>query len=198
MSSPAPQTHTQGLAWQHIEQGLRPYVRRHVRNVADHDDIVQDVLLRVHEGLPKVRNQERLGAYVYQVVRNVIVDYARLRKRDGVSAETTPDEAPCAQEALQGDEPELNQLLAGVLGHFIEGLPPIYREALQLTELGGLTQAEAADRASVSLSTMKSRVQRARRELRSALMVCCAIEVDRRGGVLACTPRTRAPCSGCA
>jgi RNA polymerase sigma-70 factor, ECF subfamily len=62
-----------------------------------------------------------------------------------------------------------------------------------LTELDGVTQAEAAARLGLSTSGMKSRVQRARAQLKDLLADCCEIELDRRGGVTAYRPRRR-PC----
>ena len=56
------------------------------------------------------------------------------------------------------------------------------QEALRLIEFEGLTHVEAARQFGLSLSGMKSRVQRARVRLRSALDDCCRIALDRRGG----------------
>ena len=63
-------------------------------------------------------------------------------------------------------------------------LPAIYRDALQLTDLDGLTQAEAATRVGLSTSGMKARVQRARSQLKALFVLCCEIELDRRGGII--------------
>ena len=49
-------------------------------------------------------------------------------------------------------------------------------------ELEGLTQQTAAKRMGLSLSGMKSRVQRGRARLKQMLDDCCLIELDRRGG----------------
>ena len=59
----------------------------------------------------------------------------------------------------------------------IERLSEKYRQAVVLVDLEGLTQQE------VSLSGMKSRVQRGRRQLKGMLEACCTIELDRRRGV---------------
>ena len=53
-----------------------------------------------------------------------------------------------------------------------------------LTDIEGLTRAEAADRLGLSVSGMKSRVQRGRAKLKQALLRCCAVETDRWGTVL--------------
>ena len=67
--------------------------------------------------------------------------------------------------------------------------PSPYREAITLTELEGRTQREAAEMLGISLSGMKSRVQRGRAKLRAMLEACCEIAVDARGKVIACEPR---------
>ena len=71
----------------------------------------------------------------------------------------------------------------------IRTLPARYAEALLLTDIDGLTQAAAAERLGLSLSGMKSRVQRGRRLLKQTLLRCCAVELDRRGGVVDSYPR---------
>jgi len=63
------------------------------------------------------------------------------------------------------------------------GLPEHYREALLLSEFEGLTQAEMARRAEISLSGAKSRVQRGRRMLGDRLITCCRVESDAAGRV---------------
>ena len=65
----------------------------------------------------------------------------------------------------------------------VERLDPIYREALTLTDLGDLSQAEAARRAGITSSAMKARVQRARAQLRDAVSACCAVHTDAAGRV---------------
>ena len=79
----------------------------------------------------------------------------------------------------------------------IEGLPDAYREAIVLTEFEGLTQKELADRLGISLSGAKSRVQRARGQLKQMLLGCCQFEFDRRGGIIDCKPRVNNGCRGC-
>ncbi len=59
-----------------------------------------------------------------------------------------------------------------------------YRQALELTELGGTTQKDAAEQLGLSVSGMKTRVQRGRDKLKDALLDCCSVEFDRRGGVV--------------
>ena len=78
--------------------------------------------------------------------------------------------------------------LAGCLAPLVAGLPGGYREAMVLTEFDGLTQVAAAQRLGLSVSGMKSRVQRGRAMLRQQLTDCCQIEQDRRGAIIGFRP----------
>jgi RNA polymerase sigma-70 factor (ECF subfamily) len=68
-------------------------------------------------------------------------------------------------------------------------LPSPYRQAVTLTELQGLTQKDAAELLGVTLSAMKSRVQRGRERIRQMFEECCELTLDCRGRVTECTPR---------
>ena len=65
----------------------------------------------------------------------------------------------------------------------VAALADHYRDALLLTNLQGMTQQEAAVQIGLSLSGMKSRVQRAHQQVKKMLLECCRVELDRRGGI---------------
>lgn len=72
----------------------------------------------------------------------------------------------------------------------IERMSLDYRDAITLVEIEGLTKQAAAKQMGISLSGMKSRVQRGRKQLKQMLDDCCLIELDRRGGVTNYQPRS--------
>jgi RNA polymerase sigma-70 factor (ECF subfamily) len=184
-------------AWRELEAKLRPFVARRVRSDVDVDDIVQDVFLRMQRGLAGLRDEERFGSWVYQVARSAIVDHQRVAmKHRVVDAEGREEERLDVDEGDRAVEEEL----AGYLAPFVAMLPSPYREALTLVELEGLTQKQAAEMLGISLSGMKSRVQRGRVQLRKALEDCCHIALDIRGRVVSCEPRVdgRLPDGCCA
>jgi RNA polymerase sigma-70 factor (ECF subfamily) len=173
-------------AWRELEAKLRPFVARRVRSDVDVDDIVQDVFLRMQRGLAGLRDEERFGPWVYQVARSAIVDHQRVAiKHRVVDADGREEERLDVDEGDRAVEEEL----AGYLAPFVAMLPSPYREALTLVELKGLTQKQAAEMLGISLSGMKSRVQRGRVQLRKALEDCCHIALDIRGRVVSCEPR---------
>lgn len=178
---------TERAAWKDLASKLRPFVARRVRSPADVDDVVQDVFLRMQRGIAGLRDDERFGPWVYQVARSAIVDHQRVAARHVVVDGDPPEEAAPALD--EEDEDAVARDLATYVAPFVAMLPSPYREALTLTELEGLTQREAAEMLGVSLSGMKSRVQRGRKHLREALDACCHIALDARGRVVACEPR---------
>jgi RNA polymerase sigma-70 factor (ECF subfamily) len=173
-------------AWRDLEAKLRPFIARRVRADVDVDDVLQDVFVRLQRGLAALRDDERFGPWVYQVARSAIVDHQRVAARhrvvDGDSAENAAPE-------IDEDDGAVERELASYVAPFVAMLPSPYREALTLTELQGLTQKHAAEMLGISLSGMKSRVQRGRQHLRKALEDCCHIALDARGRVVACEPR---------
>jgi len=174
-------------AWHDLRDHLHRFIASRVAP-SDVDDVVQDSLVRVHRGIGGVRDTERLSAWIYQVARNAIVDH---RRRARPTAELQDD---LAAEAAEDDEAFAR--LARCIAPFVALLPAVYRQAITLVELEGLSQVEAAARLGVPVSTMKARVQRARARMRELVEMCCAIELDARGHVLALTPRGR-PCPAC-
>ena len=84
--------------------------------------------------------------------------------------------------------------LAGCLSIFVARLASPYREAITLVELQGRPMREAAEASHISISGMKSRVQRGRAQLRALLESCCEIALDARGRVTEVTPRPQAGC----
>jgi len=174
--------------WTELHSNIRGFVARRVRQAADVDDIVQQVFLRVHQALPTLRDADRLHAWIYQTTRRTIVDHYRApAQRREVPAGTAVDVLPEEQQddfAPDDGEDSALQELSGCLKPLIGKLADADQEALRLIEFDGLTQVEAARRLGLSVSGMKSRVQRARLHLRSALDDCCRIALDRRGGVL--------------
>ena len=172
-----------------LQADLRRFVARRVDDPHAVDDILQDTYLRLHTHLASVRQPERLTSWVYQVARNAIHDHYRRGSRRPEPAEL-PEDLALPNES----DDEAQRQLAQSLSRMVDCLPGKYREALVLTDLHGLSQQALADRLGLSLSGAKSRVQRAREQLKAALLDCCHVELDRLGQPIAFEPR----CEACA
>lgn len=158
---------------------LRAFLGRRVANQADAEDLAQEILLRVHQGARHLSDETRINAWIWQIARNALIDYYRARNIQSRQAEISDDLA-----GEDGGE-SLDAVVESWLEPTIRALPEPYREALLLSEIQGLPQAEVAERLSISLSGAKSRVQRGRLKLQDALLTCCRFEFDRHGRIVA-------------
>jgi RNA polymerase sigma-70 factor (ECF subfamily) len=169
-------------SWQQLSDRLVAYIRRRLP-AEEAEDVRQDVLLRIFKGAPQLNDDTRFGPWVYSIARNAVID--RMRSRRPAPADIDGIAEPASPTAADA------QPLLDCVAPFVARLPSPYREAITLTELRGLTQQEAAEIAGVSLSGMKSRVQRGRRLLRAMFEECCHLTIDRRGRVIDATPNSR-------
>jgi RNA polymerase sigma-70 factor (ECF subfamily) len=172
--------------WAELHDRLHAFVARRVPDRAAVDDLAQEILLRLYQHIGRLREQDRLDAWAYQVARNVIADYWR---QQAAVRELPFDPALSERIAsLPGLEhfdvaDQLRGEIASCLAPMVERLADPYREAIRLTDLGNHTQAEAAGELGLSIPGMKARVQRGRAQLRELLGACCRIELDRRGQI---------------
>ncbi len=183
-------------SWQSLIAKLRGFVARRVERSAA-DDVLQDVLLRIQRGLPRLRDSQRFGPWVYRVAAHTVADH--LRGRAARRAMEAGASAASSEEASDGGAQEdggVRQELLTCLAGFVTRLPAPYRQAITLTELDGLRQQEAAAMLHLSTSGMKARVQRGRRQLRAMFLECCVLGQDARDRVVNCEPRADA--TGCA
>lgn len=167
--------------WDAFAPPLRAFLARRVPAGVEADDLLQDVFLRVVKHLGSLRSAERPEAWLFQIARNALRDSLRARQRQ--DGRTDPLEIDPPANVDTAAVPESEEELAPCLTPMIKRLPEPYRTAIELTSIHNLTQAEAARQAGISLSGMKSRVQRGREQLRQMLVRCCEIDVDVRGGV---------------
>jgi len=176
--------------WQEVTERVRPFVARRVP-AADVDDVVQDVFVRLQRGLGGLRDDQRFSAWLFQVTRSAIAEHGRARARHPLPHGEAPEPVAPPPEPADDDRDAAREL-SGCVAMFVARLPSPYREAVTLVELEGLTAREAAELAGISVSGMKSRVQRGRAQLRALFEECCEIALDVRGKVTEYAPR--APC----
>lgn len=197
--------------WHDVHDRLTAFVAQRIDDPADVADLVQTVFLRVHQHAASIDDDDRLLPWLFQVTRNAIADHyrspARRREVGRISAEGAVEVGGQSVESQASLDPAVGTDDATALAELsscvrpmVEQLPDPYREALTLVEFQGLAQVEVATRLGISVSGMKSRVQRGRALLRDVLLACCEVSRSATGGVLDFVPRAGAGCAepGCA
>jgi len=177
-SNPAVQAEHLEKLWNDYCCRLLAFIRGRISDETEADDILQEVFLRIHEGLCCMEAVTNLESWIYRVTRNLVIDHYRKRR----PSEELPDEMPADADSSAEDDPRTR--LAFSLRETIDQLPRQYRDALVATEYDGLSQQQLADREGITLSGAKSRVQRAREKLRQLLLECCHFELDRLGRIM--------------
>ncbi len=167
--------------WRRFGAEIRSFVRRRVSDPHRVDDLVADILLRVHRSLGRLDDHDRLAAWLFRIARNVIIDEYRRAADNREVLEAAPGDRLADDVGDLADADSVQHELANCLRPLLDDLSPAYRRALQLTDLDGVTQVVAAEQEGITVSGMKSRVQRARKQLAGLLTRCCALTLDVRG-----------------
>ena len=184
------------LRWSDFQSRLRGYVAGRV-DPAWTDDVTGDILLRLLKNRERLEQARNPLAWAYRVAANSITDHYRRRAVESralvqahAEAASSAPTASLAPTAAEKESKAERRRIEACLMPFILDLSPKQAEALLLTSFQGLSQTEAARRLGLSVSGMKSRVQRARAELKRRLLACCEFEMDRRGRVMGMLART--------
>jgi RNA polymerase sigma-70 factor (ECF subfamily) len=135
-------------------------------NDADAQDLVQDVLLRVHRGLATYRPGS-LEGWLSRITTNAFLDEVRRRRRR--PTDRLPDDAGPLLVAEDVATASAATGLPDDLQAALRSLPPDYRAAVVLCDVVGLDYAEIAEQLGIPIGTVRSRIHRGRAALRGVL-----------------------------
>lgn len=167
------------VMWDSIYQELLAFVYKKVRDKPAAEDIVQDVFIKVHTKSEQIKDADKISGWIYQVTKNAVADYFRRNAKSIAPVDVNWD----------SHNYEFNDCVASCLKVLMSTLPEKYRVPLELTELENLTQHELAGRLKISHSGARSRVQRARKMLKTKLDELYLIKTDTYGNVIVCEDR---------
>ena len=137
-------------------------------NADDAADLTQDVFVRVLRNLHTYR-PGTFDGWLYRITKNLFLD--RVRRRNRVRMEPLAEEEwrqPVSGEPGPADVVDRATLEAR-LASGLDQLPPTFRLAIVLCDVEGLTYEEIVEATGWPLGTVRSRIHRARRQLRDHL-----------------------------
>jgi RNA polymerase sigma-70 factor (ECF subfamily) len=168
-----------GCIWDEFSGPLKGYIKKRVANEEDAEDILQEVFIKINNNLKNLEDEKKIHAWIYTITRNTIIDYYRKNSK-------MPELAELDENVSDNNLVELNANLeiAACLKGMINNLPEKYKEAILLSEFEKLSQKEMSEKIGISISGVKSRVQRGRKMLKEMLLGCCQLKFDSLGNVI--------------
>lgn len=158
------------------ERKVYNYALRSTGNEQDAMDITQEVFLRVFRSLSGFKEESSFSTWLYRITFNICIDFSRKNAKrnenslslDGEAADgkelELPDERHAPETAY--DRKELREEIAGAILRLSEQ----HREVLVMREISGLSYAEIAEVLELEEGTVKSRIARARENLRKIIV----------------------------
>jgi len=159
------------------EPRLRSFIRRHVRDTGDVEDILQDVFYELVQAYRMMKPIEHVTGWLFRVARNRISDLFRGRRTGSLSDPVAVEEdgrALLLEDLLPSADagPEAayaRTVLLEALEEALDELPPEQREVFIAYEIAGTSFKEIAEQTGVSVNTLLSRKRYAVLHLRRRL-----------------------------
>ncbi len=163
--------------WKDFHDRLSAFVEKRIFDKEMKDDCVQEIFIKIYNGLSSLRDDRKLESWIFQIARNTVVDFNRQTTKHAAVPINNQD----PEFEIDGNK---NEEIAKSIVPFIKQLPLKYSNSLMQYEIEGLSQKEISEKENISLSGTKSRIQRGRLKLLDSLNECCSFEIDKRGNVL--------------
>ncbi len=162
--------------WLDLHQEMRKFILKKVNNIEDTEDILQEIFIKIQLNIHQLNDYTKLTSWSYQIARNIINDYFR-------NVRSTVDIEEVHLNEMESEE-SIYQSLSNCINQKIDKLPGKYKQAIVLTSFQQFAQKELAEKIGTSYSGAKSRVQRAKDQLRTSILSCRNLEADSNGNIL--------------
>lgn len=180
--------------WAEYQQTLKAFLHSKVSNTADVEDLLQEILIKTFQNLHKVQDASSVKSWLFQLANNTIIDFYRKHARQQRDSKIDADDLWFAD--LDHNE-EFKQKLSLCIEPFIQAFPEQSASLLLAVDIKGQSQKALAEEQNVSYSTIKSRVQKSRGDLKNLFEQCCNLSLDKQGNVIDCELKPESGCSNC-
>ncbi len=161
MTEPLPDPRLEHLA--HDLDRFRAFVRGRVRDELQADEVLQDAFARAARAIDSIRDDERLDAWFYRILRNRIADLATSpARREEILADHA---APAVDEAH----------VCHCFRALLDRLSPDNAEAMRRVDLSGGTSEAVASELGISANAVNVRRHRGRQQLKTLLTEACGM-----------------------
>jgi RNA polymerase sigma-70 factor (ECF subfamily) len=151
-----------------VRRYQRPVINfcfRMVNSWEDAEDMAQETFVRVYRYLNRLEPRAAFRTVLFGMARQITLNRLRDEKRRGAKAQVALDGVPEKAATAVQLPPDCVEL-ASLLEEGLSALAPLHREVLLLREKHGFEYAEIAEVLQIPVGTVRSRLARARDELR--------------------------------
>lgn len=151
------------LVWKN-EDRIYNLCRYMLRDISDAQDAAQDTFIKAYKGLKDFHPEASLSTWLYRIAVNTCLDHRKKYRRDPLNGEILSEDLQSPEPSPEGryhEKKSTEELRAA-----LRNLPEKLRSAIVLREVEGLSYEEIAVVLDISVGTVKSRIARARDELR--------------------------------
>lgn len=174
--------------WSEYRASLKSFLSSRIYDSDEVDDLLQEILIKTHDKLHTIRSESSIKSWLFQVANNAIMDFYRKKSR---LPEFSDEEPWYVEEEINSEHPLLR-----CIEPFIQALPEESAGLLTAIDLEGQSQKAYAEELGISYSTLKSRVQKSRSQLRSLFEKCCHLTLDSSGNIYDCDAKS-GHCDNC-
>lgn len=158
--------------WNNFNDELYFFILKKVKNQEATKDIFQNTFLKIHKNLSKLKKEEKVKAWIFQIARNEIVNY--FNKESIYVGVLEIDKENSIQEYQE----------ICCFDKFINDLPEIYKQVIELIYIEGQKQKDISKKLEISLESVKGRIKRAKDILKKNFNECCKYELDKNGKLI--------------
>ncbi len=174
--------------WDQFSGQLMGYIQKHVPHAEDAREILQEVFVKIHTRKATLKEEHKLAAWIFKMTKNTIIDFYR-KSKNRHKYQLLSTGADIFQDPYQPMIPCLKP--------FLLHLDQADQELIQRVDLNGESQKAIAEELGIPYSTLKTKVQNARKKLKQHFLDCCAIEMDASGRLVEMESE-KVPCAACA
>lgn len=157
--------------WKLYSEDIKHFILSKVKDNAVTDDLLQETFIKVHTKLNQLNDETKLKAWLFSIARYTVMDY--FREQNVIH--------DIDEGSLVYEEDHQHHSQQDCLRGIIKSLPKKYRTPLFLADIKGLKQAEVSETLHLSLSTVKSQIQRGRKLIAKGFMDCCDLTLNNDG-----------------
>ncbi len=156
--------------WSDFNDELYFFILKKVKNRDAANDVFQNTFLKIHKNLSQLKKEEKVRAWIFQIARNEIATHFN---EESIYVENLNKEISL---------PEYQHICC--FDKFIDDLPEIYRQAIELIYIKGQKQKDVAKELEISLENVKARIKRAKDILKERFNECCKYKFDKNGKLI--------------